>query len=67
MDTTQAYQDARVYYAGQRLGSPQQAGGAPEPSIMQVLQALNDRMQQLEKQMSINADETRFVRARLGI
>jgi hypothetical protein len=53
------YQDARV------LAGPQTQ--PPEPNIMQVLQALHERVQQLEKLVSINADETRFVRARLGI
>lgn len=52
------------YQQGAVLAGPT---SAPEPNIMQVLQALHERVQQLEKQMSINADETRFVRARLGI
>lgn len=62
MDNT--YQGQALAYGGPSVqtGPPQ-----PEPNIMQVLQALHERVQQLEKLMSINADETRFIRARLGI
>jgi hypothetical protein len=65
MDSTTTYGAVGGYQDTRVLAGPQ--GPPPEPNIMQVLQALHERVQQLEKQMSINADETRFVRARLGI